>query len=90
VGVCGFKNPNDKTEYSWPPQAGVDTVNVSRSDDGEFVTGCRSWSSPATFIHDAEIPLPGRAFYYLNRPESPSPGSWGEDSKGAQRAGSCL
>jgi len=89
-GNSGFLNTADVTNYSWPPQSGALSYEVSRSDFGAFSSGCMRWQTTATSIIDGATPAPGRVFHYLARPLTPYSGSWGKNSAGVERSGACL
>jgi hypothetical protein len=89
-GTSGFLSPANKTEYSWPQQAGALSYEVSRSDAADFSSGCMSWQTTTTFINDGTTPSVGAVFYYLTRSMTPSAGSWGRTSSGVERFGDCL
>jgi len=90
AGDSGFHNPQDDSEYSWLAQSGVDGFQVSRSSEARFDFDCSSWQTPSLMIHDADTPAAGTVLFYLNRPQSPDPGSWGHGSSGGTRTGNCL
>ena len=79
---------SDRDEYSWPQQAGATMYEVARSDGPDFVS-CTSIETTATAWVDSDLPSPGAAYHYLNRPIAPNQGSWGEDSADAERVFSC-
>jgi len=89
-GVSSFLNPSNKTEYSWTQQPGAASYEVARSSSADFSSDCARWETAATSIVDAVDPPAGSAFFYLNRPLTPFPGSWGEISAGSERTGPCL
>jgi hypothetical protein len=88
-GDSGFHNPVDKTEYSWPAQAGATLYRVLRSTRRDFASSCAGWDSGLTKLKDAAVPSAGGAYYYLNRPIAPHIGSWGTNSRGVERIGLC-
>ena len=47
-GICGFHNPDDADEFSWPAQAGAASYRVARSTDLQFGDDCLLKSSFAT------------------------------------------
>ena len=87
-GVSGFINPADPTEYSWPPQPGATLYEVAWSGSADFAT-CTSIVTADTSWVNTDVPDPGAAFYYLNRPVAPNLGSWGQDSAWVEREFSC-
>jgi hypothetical protein len=89
-GISGFLGPSNKTAYSWTEQPGATSYEVARSSGAEFSSDCARWETATTSIIDAADPPPGVAFFYLNRPLMPFPGSWGQTASGAERAGLCL
>ena len=40
-------------------------------------------------LSDPSLPPPGGCFFYLNRAQSPLPGSWGRRSNGSERTNIC-
>jgi N-acetylneuraminic acid mutarotase len=88
-GVCGFHNPGDRNEFSWPAQAGATSYEVARSTDPLFAADCLVVASgPMSSVDTAPVP-PGVCFHYLVRSTLPNEGSWGADSSGAERALYC-
>jgi hypothetical protein len=75
--------------YSWPAQGSAFEYEVARSTSPAFDVDCLRFTTFDTSWTDTETPVPGGAFYYLNRPYSPYPGSWGQDSEGIERTGIC-
>jgi len=90
AGYCRFDSPTDKTLLSWDPELGASTYEVARSTLPSFASDCASFSPSASSVSDPEVPLSGAVFYYLVRPLSPYPGSWGRSSSGSPRTGACL
>ena len=88
-GNCGFNNPNDKSEYSWPAQPGAVQYEVVRSDRPDFYSGCTFLTTTETAIV-AEDPEVGETHFYLNRPVAPFMGSWGQDSLLNERFPPCA
>ena len=88
-GVCGFHNPNDADEFSWPEQAGAASYRVARSTDLQFGGNCLLKSRFATAWIDIEPVPEGVCHHYLVRTFFPSAGSWGADSDGVERTGVC-
>jgi len=88
-GDSGFHNAADKTEYSWPAQAGATLYRVVRSPLRSFASGCVGWDSAQPLLKDVALPAAGSAYYYLNRPIAPHVGSWGMDSGGVERVHVC-
>jgi serine protease len=88
-GDSGFHNATDKTEYSWPAQAGATLYRVVRSSRRDFLSGCVGWNVGTNTLNDAAVPTPSGVYYYLNRPIAPHVGSWGVNSGGAERTGVC-
>jgi hypothetical protein len=88
-GDSGFHSPTDKTEYSWTAQVGATSYEVARSTTPDFSGGCTVNTTSDTFWLDAEDPLSGQVFHYMNRPVAPNAGSWGQDSTGAERTNVC-
>jgi len=88
-GDSGFHNAVDKTEYSWPAQAGATLYRVVRSTRRDFASACVGWDSGLTKLKDLAVPSPGGAYYYLNRPIAPHIGSWGTNSQGVERTTMC-
>jgi hypothetical protein len=88
-GTIGFFDPADKTELSWPAQAGATHYQVIRADTRDFSSGCTLYPQTAnTFFVDAENPPEG-GFCYLVRATRPNQGSWGADGSGAERVLPC-
>lgn len=90
TGDSGFHNPADKAEYSWPAQSGATGYQVERSTSPEFSAGCTRWDTAGSSIRDDLNPALGVTWYYLNRPLTPNSGSWGLNSAGTERLGTCL
>ena len=89
-GNSGFHNPADGNEYSWPMQEGALSYEVARADSANFQLGCILFPETSdTSIVDPAVPALGNSFFYLNRPLSPSTGSWGQDSALQERVVSC-
>lgn len=89
IGNSGFKDPFDENVYSWPAQAGVTQYQTRRSGSPTFPPPCVGITTTGTSWRDTEIPAPGAAFFYLNRPIAPQPGSWGWNSTGVERTTAC-
>jgi serine protease len=89
-GNSGFHNPADKAEYSWTAQGGATLYQVERADSPEFASGCVRWETAGSSIRDDAVPVSGQTWYYLSRPVSPNPGSWGSGTTGTERNGPCL
>jgi hypothetical protein len=84
-GTIGFFNPADKTELSWPAQAGATHYQVIRANTRDFSSGCVLFpQTPNAFFVDAEA-LPEGGYCYLVRATRPNLGSWGADDSGAER-----
>ncbi len=88
TGLSGFLDRGRKDRYSWPTQPGSTSWDVVRSSDAAFES-CSSTIVAAPFLVDPQLPVVGRVLYYLNRPLTPNPGSWGSDSSGSQRSPDC-
>jgi hypothetical protein len=89
-GVSGFTSAvNPKTEYSWPAQQGATSWEVARAVSPDFSAGCGTVATTVPLWNDPEVPAPGQAFYYLNRPLAPFVGSWGAHSSGVEWAAVC-
>jgi hypothetical protein len=94
-GICGFHNPLDETEFSWTAQDGATEYEVARSTSPQFCAGCdclilNPVPASETYILDSEVPSSGIVFHYLVRSLAPAPpGSWGQDSSGAERTDLC-
>ena len=89
TGPIGFFDPEDKTELSWPAQAGATHYQVIRSDTPDFSSGCTLFPQTAdTFFVETETPPEG-GFCYLVRPTRPNQGSWGADGSGVERIPLC-
>jgi hypothetical protein len=89
-GVCGFLNPSDATELSWPAQASATSYDVARSTVGDFSSDCTLLSvTPDPYILDPTTPVAGQVLFYLVRPLAAYQGSWGQDSSGVERLFTC-
>lgn len=89
IGNSGFKDPLDEHLYSWPAQAGVTQYQTRRSGSPTFAPPCVGITTTGTSWRDTDLPAPGAAFFYLNRPIAPQPGIWGWNSAGAARTTAC-
>ena len=87
-GDSGFHRLGDKVEYSWAAQSGATSYQVARSANRQF-TICSTWTVAENRLIDTAIPAAGAAYYYLNRPLAPYPGSWGQSSAGSERTSVC-
>jgi N-acetylneuraminic acid mutarotase len=88
-GVCGFHNPDDRDEFSWPAQAGATSYEVARSTNPLFAVDCTAIATGSmTSIDTAPVPV-GVCSYYLVRSMLPYAGSWGADSAGVERMFAC-
>jgi hypothetical protein len=81
-GVCGFHNPGDKEEFSWPAQPGATSYEVARCADPQFASGCTVETTSATYWSDIEPVETGVRHHYLVRVLAPNVGSWGAGSSG--------
>jgi hypothetical protein len=88
-GDSGFHDPADKDSYCWPAQPGATEYEVARSLAPTMSSPCAGTTTTATCWNDPELPAPGQAFHYMNRPIAPNIGSWGKDSDGAERVAIC-
>jgi hypothetical protein len=88
-GNSGFHNPDDRNEYSWPPQQGATLYEVARSTFVDFSADCMSFVTSGTVWIDEELPGESVVFHYLNRPVAPNVGSWGQTSAPAERVVPC-
>lgn len=86
---AGFHDPGDRTAYSWHAQERAFDYQVARSRARDFSAECDSFYTTIPVWHDAELPGPAEAFYYLVRAYSPHPGSWGWNSEGVERNVAC-
>jgi CSLREA domain-containing protein len=89
IGDSGFKDPFDENVYSWPAQAGITQYQTRRSGSPSFTPPCVGITTSGTSWRDTEIPLPGAAFFYMNRPTAPQLGTWGWNSAGVERTTAC-
>jgi len=62
---------------------------VARSASPTFAGNCELHTTTETSWYDPEVPSPGAVLYYLTRPLTPFPGSWGETSAAVERFPSC-
>ncbi len=88
-GSSGFADPGDTSLFCWPAQAGATLYEAVRSGDPAFAGACAAASSADLCWADAADPPAGTALFYLVRPLAPHPGSWGQDSSGAERLAVC-
>ena len=89
-GDSGFHSAvNPKTDYSWPAQQGATLWQVGRASSPDFSLGCGTVQSATPQWTDAQTPVSGQAFYYLNRPVAPFVGSWGAHSSGVEWSAVC-
>jgi len=89
-GVCGFLNPADATELSWPAQASATSYDVARSTVPDFSSDCTLLPvSTNPYILDPTTPTAGQVLFYLVRPLATYLGSWGQDSARAERIFTC-
>jgi hypothetical protein len=88
-GICGFQNPNDKTEFSWSAQEGATSYEVVRSSLPNLSGDCMTVTRTETYWGDAEDPAKGVCYHYLVRALTPHVGSWGQDSAGVERTNVC-
>ena len=86
--TLGFPTP-DKTQLCWEVQAGAALYEIVRSGAPDFSTGCSSSATSTTCTVDLSDPAPGSAAYFLARPLTPFPGSWGPGANGAERTIVC-
>ncbi len=89
IGKSGFNDPLDDSLYSWPAQAGVTQYQTRRSGSPAFAAPCAGITTTGTSWRDIEIPAPGAAFFYMNRPTAPQLGTWGWNSAGVERTTAC-
>lgn len=88
-GQVGFLNPADRSELSWPAQAGATHYQVMRSNTTDFSSGCMMYPRTTdTFLSVADDPPQGGSCY-LVRAQRPNLGSWGADSAPADRVLVC-
>ena len=89
IGNSGFHDAFDEHLYSWPAQAGVTQYQTRRSGSPTFAAPCVGIATAGTSWRDTDTPAQGAAFFYLNRPIEPQPGSWGWSSAGVERTTAC-
>jgi CSLREA domain-containing protein len=89
IGTSGFNDPLDKSVYAWPAQPGVTQYETRRSGTTGFAAPCLGITTTGTSWRDTEIPAPGSAFFYINRPFAPQLGTWGWNSAGVERTTAC-
>jgi CSLREA domain-containing protein len=89
IGDSGFHTANDDSLYSWPPQDGVTQFETRRSGTPTFAPPCVGITTTGASWSDPETPLPGAAFFYINRPLAPQLGVWGWTSAGNARTTAC-
>ena len=89
IGDSGFHTANNDSLYSWPAQDGVTQFDTRRSGTPAFAPPCIGITTAGTSWNDPETPLPGAAFYYINRPSAPQLGTWGWNSAGNERTTAC-
>jgi hypothetical protein len=87
-GICGFHNPGDKDEFSWPVQDGATRYEVARCEDPQFSFDCTLRATSETYWSDHQPVAPGTCHHYLVRALEPNIGSWGAGSTG-ERADIC-
>jgi len=88
-GVCGFFDPTDSNEFSWPAQGGATHYEVARSSDPRFIDDCMLTETMSlSWVVDEPV-QPGVCRHYLVRPSQPQVGSWGADSEGVERTTVC-
>jgi hypothetical protein len=88
-GSCGFFNPGDKNEFSWPAQEGATSYEVVRSSLPDLSGDCAAVTRTETYWSDAEDPAQNVCYHYLVRALTPHLGSWGQDSAGVERTNIC-
>jgi len=89
TGGCGFLDPHNAGELSWPAQTGATGYEVARSIDPQFGEDCFVHATTAASWDDG-TPVPvDSCFYYLVRSTAPNVGSWGVDSSGVERMQIC-
>jgi len=84
-GVSGFFTPGDRSNYSWPGQAGAKRYEVLRSSSAAITGACWTHPTPDLFWRDTAIPPAGGVYFYLVRPLEPHTGSWGKGEGRAER-----
>jgi len=89
-GVAGFFDPANSDVFSWPPQSGALTYQIGRALAPNFTAGCAVFSQPSNSFVDANVPSAQQVYYYLVRPLTPFPGSWGTASNGIERIVPCV
>ena len=87
--TCGFHNPADKSEYSWPAQTGAASYEVARAPRADFAAGCITFATNVAHMNDPNRPAGGGVYFYLVRALTPHPGSWGRRSSGVERTVNC-
>ena len=87
TGVSGFQT-QDNDAYSWAPQTGATIYEAARSNAPDFSSNCVLLTTADTTWYDAQDPLAGTVFFYLNRPIAPNVGSWGQ-AFGGERTFNC-
>jgi DMSO reductase family type II enzyme heme b subunit len=87
-GNSGFHNPDNRNEYSWPPQVGATLYQYVRSTQPDLSANCSIATTSGSSWIDLEDPPPGGVFFYLNRPVV-FMGSWGQNSAWIERTLEC-
>jgi hypothetical protein len=88
-GLAGFPDPADPTRFSWPAQNGATAYEVARAESSDFLAGCTTTTRTEPYWIDTEEPGASQLFFYLVRPLTPNPGSWGAGSSLLERTPAC-
>jgi outer membrane protein assembly factor BamB len=92
--VNGVQHDPDKTTLRWSPHGGTATYDVARGNldslDGEPGPTCMADDISQAWYEDLSTPPDGAGYYYIVRSTtSCGTGSWGKNSAGQNRNGSC-
>lgn len=77
TGRAGFLNPNDRDEFSWPPQAGAVLYEVLRARDPQFSSLCALFTTSGTAVSEPQSLGVGELEFWMSRPLTPNTGDWG-------------
>ncbi len=88
-GTAGYFTPGDKSRLSWTAQAGATGYQVARSSSSQMSTALSCATTSAASWDDPAVPASQTAYFYLVRPLTPHPGSWGRRSSGIERVVPC-
>ncbi len=88
-GTAGYFTAGDKARLSWSAQAGATEYQVARSSSPSFDGSVSCATTSATSWDDPAVPASQTSYFYLVRPLTPHPGSWGRRSSGIERGVAC-